>query len=123
MAQCAAALLGDGRRRGSDSERMDTVDQGGSGAREAAVGGTGEAAVGGAGTRRGARGCGVRAVGTRRYPDSALTRSVSAARDGHTAAARCRVGPARRAKANKRGPLVSDFRIKNLPQRKLTQIK
>jgi hypothetical protein len=49
----------------------------------------GEAAVGGAGARRGARGRGVRAIGTR-----------------------C-------ATADKRGPLVSDFQIKNLPRRKL----
>jgi hypothetical protein len=38
------------------------------------------------------------------------------ARGGHAAAARSCPGPARRATADKRGPLVSDFRIKIYPE-------
>jgi hypothetical protein len=83
-------------------------------------GARGELAVGGAGARRRARGRGVRAVGTRRCPDSALTRAVGAARGGQAAAARYRAGPARRATADKRGPLVSDFRIKKFTPKEIS---
>jgi hypothetical protein len=61
--------------------------------------------------------------GQRRRPDSTLTRMAGAASGGHAAAARCRAGPVRRVMADKRDPLVSDFRIKILSRRKLAQIK
>jgi hypothetical protein len=41
------------------------------------------------------------------------------ARGGHAATARCRAGPA----SDRLGPLVSDFRNKKLPQRKIAQNK
>jgi hypothetical protein len=61
--------------------------------------------------RRGrAGGHGVRgSCWARRCPDSALNHAVGVARGGHAAVARCRVGPARRAMADKRGLLVIDF--------------
>jgi hypothetical protein len=46
----------------------------------------------------------------RAVPTAALSRG------GHAATARCHVGPARRAAADRSGPLVSDFRIKIHPE-------
>jgi hypothetical protein len=68
--------------------------------------------------RRGrAGGHGVRgSCWARRCPDSALNHAVGVAHGGHAAAALCRVGPAWRATTDKRGPLVSDFRIKIYPE-------
>jgi hypothetical protein len=85
--------------------RTDTAGWGG-GAREAAVGQSGRAALLEAARRRrgsavGTRGCAV--------PTAALSRCADAAHGGHAAAGHCRTGPARRATADKRGPLVSDF--------------
>jgi hypothetical protein len=54
--------------------------------------------------RSGAFGTARRAV-----PTAALNRCVGVARGGHAAAARCHAGPVRRATADKRDPLVSDF--------------
>jgi hypothetical protein len=53
-----------------------------------------------------------------RGPTAALSHGVGAARGSHAATARCRTGPARRAASDRWGPLVSDFRIKNYPERK-----
>jgi hypothetical protein len=53
----------------------------------------------------------------RRCPDSVLNHAVGVACGGHVAAVCCRAGPAWRATADKRGPLVSDFRIKIYPER------
>jgi hypothetical protein len=52
----------------------------------------------------------------RAVPTAALSRGVGTARGGHAAMARCHVGPARRAAADRSGPLVSDFRIKIHPE-------
>jgi hypothetical protein len=87
--------------RGTFGQRhADTACRGG-GAREAEVGRSGRAAR----RRRGS------AVGTRgrAVPTAALSRCADAARGGHTAVVRCRVGPVRHATADKRGPLVSVF--------------
>jgi hypothetical protein len=105
----ATARLGSGGR--------DDGCQGGA-RRGREAGGTSEAV--GAARREAIGGCaGERregVVGTRRRPDSALSRAVGAARGGHAATARCRAGPVRRATADKRDPLVSDFRTKNYPE-------
>jgi hypothetical protein len=55
-------------------------------------------------------------VGARRCPDSALSCAVSVECGGHVAAARCRAGPARRATADKRGPLSVIFELKIYPE-------
>jgi hypothetical protein len=83
------------------------------GAREAAVGTRreGEVALSGGRAARGSCRDARRAV-----PTAALSRCIGAARGGHVAAVRCRAIPAKRATADKRGPLVSDFRIKNYPE-------
>jgi hypothetical protein len=52
----------------------------------------------------------------RAVPTAALSRGVGAARGGHAATVRCRVGPARRTASDRWGPLVSDFRIKIHPE-------
>jgi hypothetical protein len=49
----------------------------------------------------------------RAVPTAALNRGIGAAPGGHTATARCRVGPALHVASDRWGPLVSDFRIKN----------
>jgi hypothetical protein len=59
--------------------------------------------------------CGA-AVGARRCPDSALSCAGGVARGGHAAAARCHVGLARRATADKRGPLSAIFELKIYPK-------
>jgi hypothetical protein len=87
--------------------RADTAGRGGGGAREAAVGRSGRGCRSTRGERRES------AVGTRRHPDSALSRTVGAVRGGHEGAARFRAGPVRRVTAD---PLVSDFRIKIYPE-------
>jgi hypothetical protein len=47
---------------------------------------------------------------------AALSRCADATRGGHAVAARCRACPVRRATADKRDPLVSDFQIKIYPE-------
>jgi hypothetical protein len=57
------------------------------------------------------------AVGTRRaVPAAALSRAVGVARGGHEAVARCRVGLARRAAADKWGPLSAISELKFTPK-------
>jgi hypothetical protein len=64
------------------------------------------------------RGATLSGGGRRGRLTAALSRGVGAVRGSHTAMARCRTGPARRTESDRWGPLVSDFRIKNHPERK-----
>jgi hypothetical protein len=51
-----------------------------------------------------------------RCPDSGFKPRVGTAHGSHVAAACCRAGPAWLATTDKRGPLISDFRIKKYPK-------
>jgi hypothetical protein len=113
-----ATATSDGRRdwlrserRGSDSGGRDGGCRG-SGVWSEAVGERAGAERRAVGERR-ARGDGRRGSAC----GAAVGRgAVDVTRGSHAAVARYHAGPARRATADKRGPLVSDFRIKIYPE-------